>query len=330
MTPLTRLGIRITTQDYARWGSAPFEHASQVSAVAQASGFDSVWVSGATSARTGVAPGDDVGARAPSVPFEAYTLLGGLSARTTTVRLGVLVSDVDERAPALLAKLATALDVLSGGRAVLGIGIDALHCDGAPTDGGGQERLERLEEALLVCRAMFTQPSPTFEGRHYRIDGAVNHPPPLRPGGPPVLVDPRGDDRALGLVARHAEGAVVSGDPEAIRRQVGALRRRCEEAGRDPAEVAAIAVGVLVIAPDAAAAARERRQLHGDGVFDEGPGQAVVVAGGPDAVVAHVGELFGAGVDGVVLRVPGAGDLERVALAGATLGPVFGDRSPGG
>src|ERR1044071_6274976 len=119
--------------------------------------------------------------------LEGYTLLGGLAARTSTAKLGTLVTGVTYRNPAILAKIVTTLDVISSGRAFLGIGaawFDVEHrglgVDFPPV----KERFERLEEALHICRTMFRGERPTFEGRHYRTHEALNSPAPGRGGGP--------------------------------------------------------------------------------------------------------------------------------------------------
>src|SRR4029453_10506304 len=129
---------------------------------------------------------------APDQPMlEAYTLLGALAARTARVRLATLVTGNTYRNPALLAKVVTTLDVISGGRAVLGIGA---RCFEPGHTGYGfrfpslRERLDRLEEALEIIRAMFRGERPSFEGRYYRTSEALNVPLPLRPGGPPILI----------------------------------------------------------------------------------------------------------------------------------------------
>jgi alkanesulfonate monooxygenase SsuD/methylene tetrahydromethanopterin reductase-like flavin-dependent oxidoreductase (luciferase family) len=119
--------------------------------------------------------------------FEAYTLLGGLAARTKTAKLGSLVTGVTYRNPAILAKIVTTLDVISQGRAFLGIGAawfdvehNALGVPFPPV----KERFERLEEALAICRAMFRGERPTIEGKHYAVRDAINSPAPITPGGP--------------------------------------------------------------------------------------------------------------------------------------------------
>src|SRR3954447_22959519 len=121
----------------------------------------------------------------PDEPIlEAYTLLGALAARTERVKLGTLVTGVTYRNPAILAKIVTALDVISRGRAFLGIGAawfdvehEALGVDFPPV----KERFERLEEAIEICRGMFRGERPTIEGKHYRVKDAINSPAPITP-----------------------------------------------------------------------------------------------------------------------------------------------------
>src|SRR4051812_23705506 len=123
--------------------------------------------------------------------FEAYTTLGALAARTRKVRLATLVSGVTYRNPAMLAKMVTTLDVISGGRAVLGLGAAwnedehrGYGFDFPPI----KERMDRLEEALQICRAMFNEERPSFTGKYYQIDQALNVPRPIQKGGPRIIV----------------------------------------------------------------------------------------------------------------------------------------------
>jgi alkanesulfonate monooxygenase SsuD/methylene tetrahydromethanopterin reductase-like flavin-dependent oxidoreductase (luciferase family) len=219
MPPPTRLGLVIPTVS----GDGGFEQVVAVATAAQSSGFDTVWVRDTTSAHD----------------LEMATVLGGLARRTTAVHLGALVGPAPTRPPALLAKQLTAIDVLSGGRAVLAF--DARAPDGS-------RDLDRLEEALLVARALFTEDAPTFLGHDYRITAAANRPPPVQAGGVPVAVACADDDDALRLTARHADMCLVAGPEAAVRGTLGCLARMCVEVGRDPATVTAM----LLSAPAAA------------------------------------------------------------------------------
>jgi F420-dependent oxidoreductase-like protein len=172
--------------------------------------------------------------------LEAYTTLAALARETSKVRLSTLVTGVTYRNPALLAKMVTTLDVISKGRAMCGIGAawnDAEH------NGYGfefppiGERMDRLDEALTIIKLMFTQERPSFTGKHYRIDRALNNPRPIQQGGPKILVGGGGEQRTLRIVARHADMSHWFGNLEVIKRKTEILNRYCEEEGRDPASI---------------------------------------------------------------------------------------------
>src|SRR5207248_5061766 len=143
----------------------------------------------------------------------------------------------------------TTIDVISGGRAILGIGAAwferehvAYGFDFPPL----KERFERLEEALQITRAMFTQERATFDGKHYRVEDVFNFPRPIR-GDIPILVGGSGERKTLRLVAQYADGSNVFGDADGIRHLVGVLERHCEDVGRDPAEITKTRLGMLAI-----------------------------------------------------------------------------------
>ena len=184
--------------------------------------------------------------------LEAYTLLGALAACTERAELGTLVTGVTYRNPALLAKQLTTLDVISCGRAVLGIGAawhDVEHVAFGFDFPPAGERLDRLEEAVQICRAAFTEPSVTFAGRYYHVDHLQNVPRPLRPGGPPILIGGGGERRTLALVARHADRCNVAGDLATVRHKLAVLREHCRTIGRDPATIRTTRLGSLFLAP---------------------------------------------------------------------------------
>jgi F420-dependent oxidoreductase-like protein len=254
--------------------------------------------------------------------LEGYTLLGALATQTRTVKLGTLVTGVTYRNPALLAKMVTTLDVISGGRAILGIGAawhddehEALGFDFPPAG----QRLDRLEEALLICRAMFREDSPTFDGRYYRIHGATNVPRPLQAGGPPILVGGGGEQRTLRLVAQYADACNISGDAATIRHKLEVLDRHCVDTGRDRTEITVTRLGSLFLTsnPD------ETRQIR-DFVTDAAGPEAAsgFTIGEPDDVVAAVGELVDAGVDEFYFNLPLA-DPDGITAAGKLLTSSF-------
>ncbi|MGD0018277.1 MAG: LLM class F420-dependent oxidoreductase [Candidatus Limnocylindrales bacterium] len=172
--------------------------------------------------------------------LEAYTLLGGIAARTQRVMLGTMVTGVTYRNPALLAKAVTTLDIVSKGRAMLGIGAawnDVEHAGYGFEFPPIGEREDRLEEALTICKAMFTQERPSFDGRYYRIDHALNRPRPIQPGGPKIMVGGGGEKRTLKLAARFADITNWVGSLEEAAAKLAVLDRHCDAIGRDPSEI---------------------------------------------------------------------------------------------
>jgi F420-dependent oxidoreductase-like protein len=190
--------------------------------------------------------------------LEGWSVQASLARETSRVRLGTLVTGVTYRNPALLAKTAATLDVISGGRAIFGLGA---AWNEEEHDGYGfafppvPERMDRLDEALTIVRKMFTEVRPSFEGRHYRIHDALNEPRPIQPGGPPILVGGGGEQRTLRIAARHAD--LTHWFPigmDALRRKTEILERYCAEIGRDPASIErTMGAPVIVAANDAEA-----------------------------------------------------------------------------
>jgi F420-dependent oxidoreductase-like protein len=169
--------------------------------------------------------------------LEGYTTLGFVAAMTERVTLGVHVTGVMYRHPGLLAKTVTTLDVLSGGRARLGIGASWYEREqlglGVPVVPVG-ERFERLEETLQICRQMWSDDNGPFNGRHYQLAETLCVPQPLSQPHPPILVGGGGEKRTLRLVARYADACNVFGSsPEDVGHKLNVLRAHCEAEGRD-------------------------------------------------------------------------------------------------
>lgn len=265
-------------------------------------------------------------ARSDPIP-EAYVLLGALAARTTRIRLGTLVTAVTYRNPALLAKMVTTLDLVSGGRAFLGLGA-SWNEDEYRAYGYGEgllpirERLDRLEEALEVCRAMFADGEAHFEGRYYRLAGALNLPRSLQPGGPPILVGGTGERRLLRLVARYADIANLFGDPQTVRRKLAVLERHCEEIGRDPDEILKTRTGMLIVAATPAAAERRAEEVRRATGLDEETFRLRCIFGDPDGLAEQTQALLDAGLDGLMFFTSGLWTPEDVALAGEAIGKL--------
>jgi F420-dependent oxidoreductase-like protein len=168
--------------------------------------------------------------------LEPYTALAFVAAHTSSIRLGCLVSEIDHRHPAMLAKSLATLDVLSGGRANCGLGVG---WDRAEHEAYGlpfpdlADRYDMLEEAVGFLRSMWGKGAPEFEGEHYRGTGLAGYPRPLQ-SSIPILVGGSGEKRTLRLVARLADAANLFGTPEKVAHKVQVLRRHCAEEGRDP------------------------------------------------------------------------------------------------
>jgi F420-dependent oxidoreductase-like protein len=167
--------------------------------------------------------------------LEAYTTLGFLAAHTSRVKLLTLVTGVTYRDPGLLAKMVTTLDVLSQGRAMLGIGAAwneeesrGLGLFFPPT----AERFERLEETLQICLQMWSGGQDAYDGAHYRLGRTLNSPQSLTRPHPPILIGGAGEKKTLRLVARYAQACNLFPGPE-LPRKLEVLREHCEREGRD-------------------------------------------------------------------------------------------------
>lgn len=186
--------------------------------------------------------------------LEAYTTLGFVAGRTSRLRLLAWVTAVVYREPGLLAKAVSTLDVLSGGRAWLGIGAawneEEARGLGLPFPPLA-ERFERLEEALQICLQMWSDDDGPFEGRHYRLARTLNVPQPLSRPHPPILIGGSGEQKTLRLVARYAQACNLFPGPE-LEHKLGVLRRHCDQVGRDYDEIEKTVIGPLDPGPDGA------------------------------------------------------------------------------
>jgi alkanesulfonate monooxygenase SsuD/methylene tetrahydromethanopterin reductase-like flavin-dependent oxidoreductase (luciferase family) len=206
--------------------------------------------------------------------FEGWTLLTALAAQTSRLRLGLLVTNNQIRQPAVLGKVASTLDVISGGRLILGLGAGGTLPAGAPRTldqhpGTAEylayglpvatpaEGVERLAETISIVRLMFTRDVFDFAGRHYALSGTINEPKPVQSGGPPILVGGTGT-KMLRLVAEQADIWNIPGPPhgslEFLAERSRVLDQHCADIGREPADV--IRSVQLLITTDEPAATR--------------------------------------------------------------------------
>ncbi|MGW0833324.1 LLM class F420-dependent oxidoreductase [Streptomyces prunicolor] len=196
--------------------------------------------------------------------LEAYTTLGYLAGRTSTVQLGALVTGVTYRQPGLLAKIATTLDVLSGGRATLGIGAawyDREHHGLGVPYPPLAERFERLEETLRICLQMWDpETNGPFEGKHYRLAETLCVPAPVSSPHPEIMIGGGGEKKTLRLVAQYADACnLIVATPDELRHKLDVLRGHCDRLERDYDRIRKTIVyaGESVIAGDVDAFLRE-------------------------------------------------------------------------
>ena len=172
--------------------------------------------------------------------LEGYTSLGFVAGQTRTIDLGLLVTGVTYRHPGLLAKQATTLDVLSGGRAMLAIGAgwyEREHAGLGVPFPPVPERLERLEETLQICRQMWSDDDGPFDGKHYQLAATLCRPQPVSSPRPRILIGGGGERKTLRLVAQYADACNFFGDPPEVTHKLEVLRSHCEAVGRDPSEI---------------------------------------------------------------------------------------------
>lgn len=217
------------------WPSGVPQLAAELTKVARGAdgaGIDTLWVADHLVQADPTAPPDD------RDMLEAYTVLGFVAAHTTRVRLGAMVSPVTFREPALLVKAVTTLDVLSGGRAWLGVGA-GYHGAEAETMGlplpPTTMRFERLEETLQIAQRMWSGNASRFDGAHYRLADPSSAPAPLSSPRPPILIGGTGEQRTLRLVAQYADACNVFDIPDGgqtIRHKLDVLAGHCADLGR--------------------------------------------------------------------------------------------------
>jgi len=173
--------------------------------------------------------------------LEGYSSLGFVAGQTERITLGLLVTGVTYRHPGLLAKTVTTLDVLSGGRALLGLGAAWYEREhyglGVPFPPVA-ERFERLEETIQICNQMWSDDEGPYEGRHYQLAETINSPQPIQQPRPPILIGGSGERKTLRFVARYGDACnLFPFEPEVVEHKLEVLERHCESEERDPAEI---------------------------------------------------------------------------------------------
>jgi alkanesulfonate monooxygenase len=225
--------------------------------------------------------------------LEAYTTLGYLAARTERVELLAWVTAVSYRDPGLLAKMVTTLDVLSKGRAMLGIGA---AWNEEESRGLGlffpstKERFERLEETLQICLQMWSSEEGPYRGEHYTLERTMNVPQALQRPHPPILIGGGGEKKTLRMVAQYADACNLFDGPD-LQHKLDVLRRHCDDLGRDYAEI-------------------EKTVMGG------------ALAQDPKTAVAHLEELATLGIQEYHGVVPNVSEIEPLRVLGTEVVPA--------
>ncbi len=243
-----KLGLQIP---YFTWPGGPPEMAGRLSGIVRTAedvGYSSIWVM-------------DHYFQIPMVGaaelemLEAYTTLGFIAGHTKRVRLGTMVTGVTYRHPGVLVKQVSTLDVLSGGRAWLGIGaawFEREHVGLGVAFPPLRERFERLEEALQIALQMWGDNNRQYEGKHYRLAETLDSPRPLSQPRPPILIGGSGERKTLRLVARYADACNLFGDPATVKHKLEVLRRHCQAEGRNYDEIEKTVLFPISPGPDGA------------------------------------------------------------------------------
>ncbi|MBI4300797.1 MAG: LLM class F420-dependent oxidoreductase [Chloroflexi bacterium] len=281
---------------------------------AEALGFDSLW-------------NNDhfmMPAEGMEPPYmEAWTALAGQAACTGSIRLGCLVTGNTYRNPALLAKMAVTIDMISNGRLEMGIGA-AWHEREHVAYGWGfpslKERMDRLEEACQVLKLLWTQEKASFAGRYYQLQNAVAEPKPVQKPHPPLMVAGSGEKRTLRIVAKYADKCNIPGSPDAVAQKVDVLKEHCRQVGRDFDEIEVTAGGVCAITDSEAQADRLVQQLAEQFKATEEAIRAGALLGSSQRILEAIGRFIGAGVTHLIFT-----PLERFDIDGK-LGLKGGDQ----
>jgi F420-dependent oxidoreductase-like protein len=216
----------------------------KLATTAEINGFDSFWVMDHFHQIPMIGKVDEP-------MLESWTTLSVVAGLTTKIKLGTLVTGIMYRYPAVLAKVAATLDVLSKGRLFMGIGA-AWNEDESNAYGihfpPASERLSRLEEAIQIIHKMWTEePSASFNGKYYQIHNAYCNPKPIQKPSPPILVGGGGERKTLKIVAKYADACNLFGSAETVKRKLNILKEHCKTVGRDYDSILKTKLGIIVV-----------------------------------------------------------------------------------
>lgn len=313
---MTRLGYQIPNFTYPGVeGADIFANVVAQAQAAEAAGFDRILVMDHLYQLPGIG--------APEEPmFECYSMLCALAQHTQTARLSALVTSNTYRNPTLLAKVVTALDHVSGGRATLGIGagwFELEHNSLGYEYGTFTDRFEKLEEALQIIGPMLRNERVSLDGKHYQVSDAINSPAPL--SKIPIMIGGSGEKKTLRMVAQYADesnlGLPATAD---IPRKLAALDEHCERLGRDRSEIDVTCLKMVVVAPTMEEAEADVREIAAVKGWNEEAMQmakSMLVFGDADTVGEELQAAMDAGLDGLTVDLPVNGhNLDRIGLLG--------------
>jgi F420-dependent oxidoreductase-like protein len=244
-----RIGLQVPSFSWPEGTPGIGPKLAEIGRTADEAGFASVWVMDHFFQIQSVGEVDEP-------MLEGYNALSYLAGVTGRVKLGTLVTGVHYRYPGLLVKTATTLDVLSGGRAYLGIGAGWNEREsrglGVPFP-STRERFERLEETLQIAQLMWSGEVESYEGEHYHLAEALNSPQALSEPHPPIMIGGMGEQKTLKLVAQYADACnlFIYGGSDAVRHKLDVLRGHCEDVGRDYEEIERTGLGTANLSEDA-------------------------------------------------------------------------------
>jgi len=324
---MTRLGYQIPNFTYPGVEPADlYDEVARQAKEADGSGFDTVLVMDHFFQLPMLGPPDHY-------MLECYSLLSALARDTSTVRLSGLVTGNTYRNPAVLAKTVTTLDIVSGGRAQLGIGagwFELEHQAFGIEFGTFTDRFEKLEEALQIIIPMLRGEHVSLDGKHYQVVDAFNSPPPV--SRVPVLIGGSGERKTLRMVAQYADESNLICGREEVARKLDALAEHCLMLGRDRSELTVSWQRSVCIAPTTDEAMSDLRDgLRANGLdldsMPEDQQTAITerfIVGDPDTVGAQLADDLALGVDGFTINLPVNGHVPgRVALLGETASKVI-------
>jgi len=299
-------GLQISVFNFAGSPQATGERLVEIARAAEEVGFSSLWV------MDHFMQIPQVGPEWWDIP-EAYTTLSYLAAATRRIKLGTLATGVGYRNPALLGKMIATLDVLSGGRAMAGLGAGWFERE---TVGYGypvvstKGRLDRLEDVLQMLPLLWGPGSPSFEGKTFSVPEAICYPRPLQEHIP-ILVGGGGEKRTLRLVAQYADAANFFGGAANVRHKIEVLHEHCVAVGRDPAEIMITHLGPALVATDQSDLERRIAAIKPNNVSAAQFG-AAVNAGTIDDQIGRFRTLAEAGVQAAILSVVGVVDASEI------------------